>query len=198
MLKCQCCGTAAARQLQGAEGMPWLARQSCRGNVQWHCQKALLLWSETEFSYHCVIKLHLSDSQITICTGLMRDSPLLCVLQWERNTRNQLWNSQSPLLSQLRVKPVLDCFESWCVQLNEEGAVEQSGIQMWVFILWSEGLTVIGAAWGFEQREVWIGRVAVSAGMGHPEHWAELTVCCSSPPFIALLSNAVLLEQKMS
>lgn len=75
-----------------AEGMPWFVRQSYRGNVQWHYQKAPLLWSEIEFSYHCVIKLPLSDSQITICTGLLGDFPMLGVLLWERDTGNQLWN----------------------------------------------------------------------------------------------------------
>lgn len=74
--------------------------------------------------------------------------------------------------------------------------------------IWESDVSIHSLIWGFdchrgslrlwEQGEIWIGRVAVSAGMGHPEHWAELTVCCSSPPFITLLSNAVLLEQKRS
>lgn len=182
MLKSQCCGPAAARQHQGAEGMPWFARQSYRGNVQWHYQKAPLLWSE--FSYHCVIKLHLSDSQITICTGLMGDFPILCVLLWERNTKNQLWNLRSPLLSQLWVKQILDWFENWCVWLNEEEPVEQSGSQTWAFIPWSEGLTVSGAAWGFESR----GRCGLAS-----LSWQGCCPCWDESPRVLSWTDNVLL-----
>lgn len=123
MLESQCCSTAAAQQHRGAEGMPWFARQSYRGNVQWHYQKAPLVWSE--FSYHCVIKWPLSDSQITTCTGLLSDFPILCVLLGERDAGNQLWTNfeVSPPQSELWVKQILDWFESWCIWLNKEASV---------------------------------------------------------------------------
>lgn len=194
----QCWGTAVAGQQQGAEGSPWFARQSYRGNVQWHYQKAPLLWSEIESVItvwsNCICQF--SDNDLhravgwfshTLCAGMGKG-------HWEPTLKI------TPLLSQLWVKQILDWFESWCVWLNN-WTIWESDVSTHPLI-WEFGC-LRGSLRLWEQREGWTGipelagLLSLLGWVSHPGYWAEL-LCCRSPLFITLLSKAVLLEQKGS